>query len=584
MTSNGQAELGYKLADAAGEFSSELPNSLESLALWLAERPMLNIDQLLHEIPAYIQEMNQVNLPDKARFKMLEALRPIVAHVHREIIKRFRKEKGVNLSLEFQEMEWLVNVLLREMALGYQRLLFNKGAKKARFYNRSHYAILAERVLYYLSERIAFVYMLHSVVPDSIWHDLNSTYYFSRNNKIDSLLISDDFVFSNDKKYSIEILYKRVLLLTILAPYSLRSAEIEQVYLGVLSLINRIELTADLASYEEGYVINWMTERGPSYSCEINEQIDSYYIDTKDFVKELKTWLMTQHAPDSDIDEGISKKLLREMVSKLNGSLKRLDERIPADGQQVEVIIGLQHIEAFLGHVEALKNDAETPIQEIKSGEFTINHHWNEKSTKGDWDSFSFSPLDGPKPDQIKAKVDKKVEKPIKEPHYHFQIEDESSAGVCLRCDSEQSRDLVLGELLFILGQELGTWTLGIVRWIKVVNKNVNLGVYFLGGEIDFVNVSLSTDSNKSMKALWLQEGQTGATLLLPTTKFLQGDVINTHRQGVDLTLILHEIVWENEVFSQFGFELINFETKVIEPGSKVAKPEKDYLIPSWEK
>ena len=289
---------------------------------------------------------------------------------------------------------------------------------------------------------------------------------------------------------------------------------------------------------------------------------------------------MTQHVPDSDVDEGISKKLLREMVSKLNGSLKRLDERIPADGQQVEVIIGLQHIEAFLGHVEALKSDVGKPTQEIESDEFTINHRWNEKSTKGDWDSFSFSPIDAPKADEVKAGVDKKVGKPIKETHYHFQIEDESSAGVCLRCDSEQSRELVLGELLFILGQELGTWTLGIVRWIKVVNKKIDLGVYFLGGQIDFVNVNLSTDSNKSMKALWLQEGQTGATLLLPTTKFVQGDVINTHRQGVDLTLILHEIVWENEVFSQFGFELINFETKVVEPESKVVKSRQDYLIP----
>jgi hypothetical protein len=580
MAVNGQTELGYKLATLTGQFTSDLPDNQESLESWLAERPMLNVDQLLHQIPSYIQEMNQVDLTDKIRFKMLEMLRPIIAHICREIIKRFRKGKGLNLSLEFQEMEWLINVLLREVSLGYQRLLFNKAIKNPRFYNRSHYALLAERVMYYLGERITFVYMLHSVVPSSIWHDLNSSYRFARKAELDAIQTSDDFAFKQSMKCTIAIIYKRILLLTILSPQSLRSAEIEQIYLGMLPLIDTIKLTTDISSSKERHIINWESDLGPNYSDTVNNNADNWSIDKTEFINELTKWLNTGQAPILDVDEGISKKLLKKLISKLDGSMKRIDERIPADGQQVEVVIGLKNIEAFLGHVEALKNDVDMPIQEIESDEFTINHHWNEKSTQGDWDAFSHNAIEAPKQDAEQKVGVKESNKSIEERHYYFQIENESAAGVCLRCDNEQATDLVIGELLFILGRDLETWTLGIVRWITTENKKVDLGVYFLGGEVDCINVSLGNDSKNTRKALWLQEGQSGATVLLATTKFRPGDVINTQRRGIDLTLILHEIIWENEVFSQFSFELINFETKTSEPDSTSTKHEQDYLIP----
>jgi len=584
MNYSGQAELAYKLAELSNKLSSDLPSNTESLEAWLAQLPMLNIDQLLHQVPSYIQELNQFKLSDKMRFKMLEILRPLVAHICREIIKRFRNETGLNLSLEFQEMGWLINVLLREMALGYQRLLFNKAVKPPRFYNRTDYAILTERVMFYLGERITFVYMLHAVVPRMIWHDLNSTFRFARNTKLDVSDVSDDFAFGKANTNHVTTIYKRIVLLTMLAPYSLRSAEIEGVYLGLLPLIDRVKFTSESPANKSSYMINWQSERGPFAAVSETKNPSNLFIDTAEFTSGLTRWVETGQVEEQNVDHGISIKLLQKILNILDGSLIRKDKRTPVDGRQVEVIVGLQNIEVFLGYEDAVKDDVDEPMKEIESDEFTINHHWNEKSTKGDWDSLVYNPVDRVSSDTAK-KVVAKTNQEVEQRRYYFEVENDSAGGVCLRCNSEQAKGLVLGELILILGQDLETWTLGIIRWMKVNNKKVDLGVYFLGEQVDFISLSHTVQQSKvARKVLWLQDPQSAASLLVPIAQFIPGDVVSTQRKGVELTLMLHEIIWQNEVFSQFRFELIDIEKKETDSEEETAATEQDYLIPSWEK
>jgi len=238
----------------------------------------------------------------------------------------------------------------------------------------------------------------------------------------------------------------------------------------------------------------------------------------------------------------------------------------------------------FLGYEDAVKDDVDEPMKEIESDEFTINHHWNEKSTKGDWDSLVYNPVDRVSSDTAK-KVVAKTNQEVEQRRYYFEVENDSAGGVCLRCNSEQAKGLVLGELILILGQDLETWTLGIIRWMKVNNKKVDLGVYFLGEQVDFISLSHTVQQSKvARKVLWLQDPQSAASLLVPIAQFIPGDVVSTQRKGVELTLMLHEIIWQNEVFSQFRFELIDIEKKETDSEEETAATEQDYLIPSWEK
>jgi hypothetical protein len=577
MALNRQSDLGYELAEIDSKLDVDLPITPDKLEQWLSQLPLLNIQELLRQIPSYIQNINHLAISDKHRFKMLELLRPIVAHIYREIIKRFRSEKGLNLSVEFQEMEWFIHVLLREMARGYQRLLVNIAHKEPGLFSRSHYALICERIMFYLSDRMSFVFMLHSIIPRTVWHDLHSTYRYALKSKLKQTTIKDDYVSSQPIKETIDNLYKRVLLISTLSPYSLRSAEIEQIYYGLLPLLHKIKLTPVTSDFNEGFVVNWQQDNGANFVSSVDEHSESWSIDMSELIEELKMWLETGKGPHAAEDKGMSEKLLAEMIGKLEGVIQRKSERFPVDGQQVEVIIGLPSIEAFLGHVDALKNDdEEMPIQEIKNDEFTIDHYWGEKSKKGDWDSFSFNPLDGSKP-ELKKQTDKNSEPEIKEiRRYFFEIENESEAGVCLSCELEQAKDLFIGELIFILGQDLITWTLGIVRWMKVENNKINLGVYFLGEKVDFITVHSSgvREKNKATHALLLHEGYAKETVLVPSAQFKSGDEIIVKHRDLELTIQLSDVIWKNEVFSQFLFELIRFD------GGDTPSSEHDYLIP----
>lgn len=576
MALNRQSDLGYELAEIDSKLDVDLPITPDKLEQWLSQLPLLNIQELLRQIPSYIQNINHLAISDKHRFKMLELLRPIVAHIYREIIKRFRSEKGLNLSVEFQEMEWFIHVLLREMARGYQRLLVNIAHKEPGLFSRNHYALICERIMFYLSDRMSFVFMLHSIIPRTVWHDLHSTYRYALKSKLKQTTIKDDYVSSQPIKETIDNLYKRVLLISTLSPYSLRSAEIEQIYYGLLPLLHKIKLTPLTSDFNEGFVVNWQQDNGANFVSSVDEHSESWSIDMSELIEELKMWLETGKGPHAAEDKGMSEKLLAEMIGKLEGVIQRKSERFPVDGQQVEVIIGLPSIEAFLGRVDALKNDAEMPIKEIKKDEFTINHHWGEKSKQGDWDSFSYSPLDAPKSDSKKQAAEN-TEQEIKETkRYFFEIENESEAGVCLSCEPEQAKDLFIGELIFILGHDFVTWTLGIVRLMKVENNKINLGIYFLGEKVDSVTARRSgvREKNKTANALWLHEGQAMETLLMPSAQFKSGDEIIVNYQDLELTIQLSDVIWKNEVFSQFLFELIRSE------GGDTPSSEHDYLIP----
>jgi len=557
MRFNGQRELGYKLADLSNTLSPDLPSSSDKLAVWLEQLPMLNIDQLLHQVPSYLQELNQFKLADSMRFKMLEMLRPVAKHIYREIIKRFRSEKGLNLSVEFQEMEWLVNVLLREMALGYQRLLFNKAAKTPRFYNRSYYATLNQRVMFYLGERVAFIYMFHGLIPQAIWHDLNSSYRYARYLKLSELNVKDDFALEEGQNSTVTTIYKRLVLLSIISPYSLRSAEIEQVYLGLLPLIAKIKFTKEIPENKNSYMINWEQDQGPLPMVIEHKESKNWFIDTSELITELSSWIVNGQSKYQGVDQGISVKFLAHIQGMLDGSSVRRNERTPVKGRQVEVIIGLKNIEVFLGHIEAVKNDQGMTVEELHVDEFTVNHQWNEKVTDGDWDSLVFNPIDKVKPDFGKH-VKEEIVAP--ERRYYFDVENESAGGMSLHCNAEQAKGLVIGELILLFGSDIQTWTLGIIRWSTVANKKVYLGVYFLGEQIDFVNVKKADSNQITNKVLWLEGKGCATSLLMPTGKFLPREVVTTFHDGIELTLMLQDSIWQNDVFSQFRFELVNIE------------------------
>jgi len=276
MTFDGQAELGYKLVELDGDADTENPLNAKALEAWLSKLPILNINLLAYQVPKYIQEINQIKISDNQRFKMLELLRPMVDHIYQTLNKRFRSG-SIDLSTEFKEMQWLINVMIGEMSHGYQRLLYNLAAKKPSWTNRGYYALLAERISYYLGERIYLAYSLSTAVPKNVWRELNSTYAYCQAFKLNAVKIKDKYAFHEKKKGNIDSIYKRTLLLTMVGPYSLRSVKLEQIYYGFFKWIDSIKLLSKTPEVRTSFIVDLAKDAGPEFDVDSEQKkITSY--------------------------------------------------------------------------------------------------------------------------------------------------------------------------------------------------------------------------------------------------------------------------------------------------------------------
>jgi len=580
MKFNGQAGLAYQLPRLENTGSFELPLTSNDLKIWLAELPILNINQLAYQLPKYVQDLNRIKHSDKDRFDMLEQLRPIVAYLYETLTKRFRGA-NLNLSIESQEVKWLLNVLISEMAIAYQRLLFNLAATEPSYLNQRKYSVLAQRAIYYLGEKIYLSYLISTAVTERTWLEFNATYAYTRRLELNTKKVKDKIAFFGANKGTIDTLYNRSLVLSLVSPYSLRSAELEQIYYGLLPWFSCIKLVAIVKPHNEFHLIDLKKDKGPEFKQLSAIDDDKYSIDLTGLLKKLTVWLETKKAPKSAAYKGMSEKLLTQIIANLEGQDHRGDERLDSPGEQVEVVVGLQEIDLFLGHIDALMNQQDdSSLAEINDDDQQQDKQqaviWDD-SLDGHWDELHYYSL--------QESVDKQQLKPSNEHHYNyevrsheFKINNESERGVCLSCSSLNDTGLYIGELMFIRGFDPEIWTLGIIRWMTVKNKQLEVGLYLLSAHVDQVIVSQNgLAGDMTINALWMGESENGNTILLPRADFKTGDELLLDHQGELIEVKLGDVIWHSEGFSQFCMDEQELQVEKWQSTQ-------DFNIPAWAK
>jgi hypothetical protein len=555
MTYNGQAFLGYQLPELLdAKMTKGIPLTLKQLDIWFSSLPLLNVRHLSSQIPQYIYKINRLPISDAQRFLILERLRPTVDYLYDSIIKQINS-RNLYLSKEYRESEYLTRELIMGMAIGYQRLLFNKAKQKPYFFSRNRYRLLAQRTMYYLGEQIRVSYMLSTTVPKQLWKDFNVSYAFSLYFRLNKGKITDQFAYHQNNKGSIENLYHRILLLAMISPYSLRNGELDHVYFGLEPWLNDIKLTRTIKEQSSGYVIEIQSDIGPSYADEIKLGKKSLIVDSSKLLNKLQTWLESGVVPKLADNKAMSTKLLKHLISNLDVSERPVRQRLDCDGEQVEVIIGLQDIHVFLEHVRAIVSDNTadllTDINKDESSE--TNNDWG-RHLESSWDAHQFYESSVSSTQYRAQNRSEERMKPSVRRH-DFTIENESETSICLSCNSLHGNGLCIGELMIIRRNNSVAWTLGVVLWMSLSDKELKVGLYLLSTKVDWVTVEkMGTNDDVSIDALWLAGGEQGDTLLLTRAEFKTGDYIELNHHGDCLLLTLADTVWHSEGFAQFKF------------------------------
>lgn len=556
MTFNGQAFLGYQLPELLDtKLAKGIPLTLKQLDLWFSGLPLLNVPQLSSQIPQYIYKINRLPISDTQRYLILERLRPTVDYLYDSIIKKING-RNLYLSKEYREYEHLTRELLMGMAIGYKRLLFNIAKHKPYFFTRSRYRLLVQRTMYYLGEQIRSSYLLSAAVPKELWKDFNVTYAYAVYLRLNKGKITDKFAYHQNNKGSIVNLYHRILLLAMISPYSLRNGELDHVYFGLEPWLNDIKLTRIIKEHSSGYILEIQSDIGPSYADEIKLGKKSLIVDSSKLLNKLQTWLESGIVPKLADNQAMSTKLLKHLISNLDVSKRPVRQRLDSDGEQVAVIIGLQDIHVFLEHVRAIVSDnaAADLLPDINKDESSeANNGWG-RHLESSWDTHQFYESSVSFM-QYKAQ-NRSEERTIPSVRRHdFKIENESETSVCLSCNSLHGNGLCIGELMIIRRHTSDTWTLGVVLWMSLSDKELKVGLYLLSTKVDWVTVEkMATNDDVSIDALWLAGDEQGDTLLLTRAEFKTGDYIELNHHGERLLVTLADAVWHSEGFAQFKF------------------------------
>ena len=552
--------LAYQLPELISpRKAADIPLTPAKLEKWLTGLPLLNVNQLSYSIPKYIQQFNHINISDKDRFAMLELLRPVVAHLYISLTKRFSR-RNLDLSRESQEIQWLTREMISEMAVGYQRLLFSIAQKKIGMMNRNQYTVLAQRTIYYLSEQIRLSYILCCVPPKKAWFELNCTYSYALNHDLTTSKLKDDLAYF-DEKGNINTLYNRILLLSMVAPYSLRGAELEQVYYGLTAWTDLIQVRKNDES-SNGYAIGFDDDYGPIYYPRLENIANKMMIDNDHLLRQLKRWQDSGDRPESFDQKGMSDKLLDQIVLALEATKVENEEQYEGDNEPVEVVMGLQDIDLFLDHIDAIMNDdvINSPIPKVKTTESELD------IGSINWDTLQFyTPTIQPTSARevtVKRQVKQQEDDVPTVRRHKFTVENESKKGACISCNDLHGSGLFIGEMMFIRGYDPQIWTLGIVRWMKISENKLYVGLYLLSAEVDSVLVSKEgTTGDVTMNALWMADSdEHGDTLLLPRAEFRIGNQIQLTHHGKEISATLGKDIWHSEGFAQFTFSAQGME------------------------
>ncbi len=549
----GQALLGYQLEDIQANNGVDIPVTPAQLEQWLADRPLLNTSQLAQEIPEYLQQMNQIAIADKLRLHMLEMLRQLVDHLYKTLSKQMLGSY-LNLSEKAQHIHWVLNVMLGEMATGYQRLLFNKARRDPGWLNRKAYVMLAERVAYYRSEQIMLAYQSSRMVSHQIWQTLHTTWNYAQVFKLTAVTIPDEYAFFPEKAGTIDILYKRALLLSMVSPYHLRSAELAQIYYGLVSWVDGMELSQATFPAKPGFYVNLSGDQGVRFLHIQDVTKNDMAVDTTALQQQLSAWLQTGHGPKSAQYKGMSTKLLEDVLSCLDGSRRRLSERIANPGEQIEGVFGLTEIKALLQERQQTANYQERILPEKKTEPvFAIDSDWEQRGDESGWSGLHYYTPPPPSAKPTMPPLVEDTENTVKT--YPLTVVNESQNGVCLICHDRPEGSVYVGQLLLMRGHEMRQWTLGSIRWMCMDNTQLKTGVFLLSADVNCVRVNKqNSHQSQEISVLHLGDGDGNYSLLLTQSDFEMGDELELMTYDAQGTIILSDIIWHSEGFAQFRY------------------------------
>ncbi|MEJ2060848.1 MAG: hypothetical protein P8Y64_10240 [Gammaproteobacteria bacterium] len=564
------------------------PTQPRKIKKWLKALPLVNMGETTREYYNGLRQLNRLSIPVKDRLEDMELMRPtariVLTHLNKHLISR-----ALPLPAKSRKIVQLAQTLMLEMAHGYKICVMDAVVGRARL-DAKQLALTTHRAMRYLGEALLKSAQVYGPDPKNIWHDLYQLYAFAEQNQIHNRSVKDEELEGSKSTISDE--FKKVCLLALSRPLSLRQGEADRLAAFLDSVYSRVEITRNFLPDTEGgvHVVDLTSDQPPGY-YPLSELGQSPSLRTLNLVKVMHLLRERAQAGDASLTETITNRAVlgadfsRRLLHAWSSTAKRRFSRA-ARGTGITAALSLNGIFEAIEHdadsIAAIPQppDPELPKQ-TSSSELslqTIPDH-NRRDHEGFLYDTMNSALRHQNPWDIIAagnvvsdeysKEQKKQELERMTLHgpkswQTWQVLNTSAGGYCLLWHKDSPSRAQVGELVGLREKEGGDyqWRVGVVRWMKFIETHgLEAGIQLLGPKTLLIQIHKINNRRallqRPVRALMLPGIKTinkPPSILVPSDTLALGDDITLSVFDRQMRIVLSEQLEQSSSFTQYRY------------------------------
>jgi hypothetical protein len=418
---------------------------------WIESLPLAQTMETAKKLVAHLVALNRAKIDTDDRVQILDIYRPFADTLLEELDAIYSKS-ALPLGPRAREALGAARELAFALADGFKIAIGDKTGKILAFGAKKQLPLLALRTMEYLGAELRASYKSYSPVPPAIWNEMHQLYLYAEKEGF-ATEVADPAT-----KVTVMDAYCEALLLSLTDPYRLMAGEAERIIVQIRGARGLATLGQARPQTRPGghFLVPCDTDRPPKPILSANDDAGGpnwRCLDTNPLVDKLKarkaahdTGNVSQTTSRSMTPDGLV--TLGKLITLWGDPPKRAYRRDPME-TSVAICFGLKSIGHFISI--GAKVDAEAEADAIRAG-ITI-------------------PLLA-MPDDESTK---------QHPVFEWDVVNQSEGGLKVRRSAATGQTLGVGELVGIKAIGKPQWTIGVARWITVLEDGgMEFGLQFL--------------------------------------------------------------------------------------------------------
>lgn len=442
---------------------------------WLLGLPVGNPQKSAQIVLQQLKILNQSRYPYSERSQLLDALRPNA----RQLILALKQpllRAQLPLSADNNVIAQLIQELLGELAYGYKLIANDLMVKNS---NKDNDRLLLREAIYlsiqYLARSVVESYLTYSSSQYDVWRELHQLYRYAEDEHIQNEPIDDPYPeYPLPIAYTIDLAYKRIVLLSLSAPYHLMQNEAEDIYYLVSAWTSVCEIQElEKKHISDQFGVDFATDMSPRYIPDNLEwePVDGRVIDISEVISRLNNHtakVLRWNADSDDIFEeqtptSRKERQQRDMLLRLtdawNSNFTRGTPREDR-GAKLRIALGLNACHFYCSNKAAFTPEMDE-LRLVSSGE-------NKQATV-------FANV------YREALHKDRVHENSAYPISPWQQHNISNTGLAISCENScKNMNIKVGEVVsYLFESKTGLrWKIGIIRWMHINDtNNIDMGI-----------------------------------------------------------------------------------------------------------